>query len=161
MNQSDLKSSRSGSDRVRVAVYDSEQALVEHLLDRIDAAASPWESQDVATEFSYGRGRTDVLVGLGGEVVAIEAKLTKWRDALDQAYRNMCFAHYSFVCVPVEVAVRAVRHAAEFQGRGVGLCTIDGNQIVILCDAAENQPFQPWLSAEAVAATRKAIAPAE
>jgi hypothetical protein len=136
--------------------YSSERALVNDLIARLARRNSPWRSQEVITEFSYGRGRADVLVKHGGEIVAIEAKLSRWRDALDQAYRNMCFAHRSFVCLPNAAAARAAQHVHEFETRGVGLCTIEDDRIIVICDSSTKEPLQPWLSDAAAAAVASA-----
>ena len=158
MSAQELKPVEVRVDTPKRMTYGSEQALVDELLGRIRAEDSPWRSDEVMTEFCYGRGRTDVLVRHNGEIVAIEAKLTKWRDALDQAYRNTCFAHRSFVCVPTETAGRAARYVGEFEMRGVGLCTIRDGAIVVLCESSRNEPLQPWLCEAAVAAVDAACA---
>ena len=114
----------------------------------------------IVREFTYETGRTDVVtVSSNGDVLAFEAKLTKWRDALHQAYRNTRFAHQSFVVVPTEIATRASRFAAEFERRGVGLCAVQDGRIVIVHAAARTEPLQPWLSAIASDAARTASAP--
>ena len=80
-----------------------------------------------------------VRAGAGGEVmlearwlssvrlVAIEAKLIRWRDAIAQAehYRN--YADEAYVVLPKENA--AVAAAAEFEAAGVGLLVFDGLEL--------------------------------
>ncbi|MCH7565998.1 MAG: hypothetical protein IH968_19495 [Gemmatimonadetes bacterium] len=127
--------------------FESEEALVQSFLDVISADATPWgDNLKTAREFDYLRGRTDV-VGLSdsGELIAFEAKLKKWRVALNQAYRNTCFANQSYVLLPRAVAERAFARLHEFRRRRVGLCYLDGEKLVILLDAQKGEPLQPWL----------------
>jgi len=108
------------------------------------------ECPTVIREFSYARGRTDlILVSQSGEIIAVEAKLTRWRTALIQAYRNTSFAHRSFVVVPWNVAQSAARHEFEFQRRNVGLCALKDGIVVSLREAERVEPIEPWLTAKA------------
>jgi len=141
-------------------MYDSEEALVLAFMDGLSAGheATLSPAAGILREFNYSRGKTDVVsISLSGDVVAFEAKLTKWRVALTQAYRNTCFAHRSFVVLPAFVAERAAKHAAEFDRRGVGICAVllDG-RVVIIHDAARTDPVEPWLSVAAVEAVQSA-----
>ena len=115
----------------------NERALVDRLLVHLEAVYSPWGRLAVTSEFFYQRGKTDVIaVDDFGNVIAFEAKLTKWRDALQQAYRNTCFATRSYVVLPQETAWLAQRYAGEFARRNVGLCYVDKNEIVVLEEAS-------------------------
>jgi hypothetical protein len=100
----------------------------------------------VATEFEYSRGRTDIIAMTPThEIIAFEAKLTKWREALDQAYRNTCFANLSYVLLPKNIALRAIKYNQEFFIRCVGVCYINAGQVVIMQEAIKNDPLQIWL----------------
>ena len=70
--------------------YDSESDLVQDFVRFLGGrrGASEWRADAVAQEFFYSRGRTNVIASSGGQLLAFEAKLTRWRDALHQAYRN-------------------------------------------------------------------------
>ena len=46
-------------------------------------------------------------------LMAFEAKLKDWRYGLDQAYRNTCFAHKSYVVVPEATALPTNRELAK------------------------------------------------
>lgn len=106
----------------------------------------------MATEFYYQRGRADVVaLSSSGEVIAFECKLTRWKDALHQAYRNTCFAHMSYVVLPEDTALLAARYAEEFRRRGVGICYLADDQVVTLQEAHRRTPLQPWLSGQATA----------
>lgn len=134
---------------VAMSQYTSEQALVEDFLQGL-LRSSPWGCLSTGSEFSYQRGRTDIVaVDEDGLVIAFEAKLTKWRDALQQAYRNTCFAHRSYVVLPKKTALLAYRHTDAFNRRRIGICYVDADAIVLLQDAETTYPIQPWLSEEA------------
>ena len=87
-----------------------------------------------------------VAVAEDGAIIAFEAKLRKWRQALHQAYRNLCFAHRSYVVLPEKTALIAARYEEEFLTRGVGLCYVNDDELVILREAIANEPLQPRIS---------------
>lgn len=88
--------------------FDTEQELVDRLLVLLETDAPRWGPVRVASEVFYSRGRTDaVALGDGDILIAFEAKLTDWKTALQQAYRNTCFAHTSYVVLPKAAALRA------------------------------------------------------
>jgi hypothetical protein len=90
--------------------FANEQTLVTSFVSRLNEEASPWGAVQVATEFYYQRGRTDVIAStVDDAVIAVEAKLADWRSALHQAFRNRCFAHRSYVLLPKDTALRAYR----------------------------------------------------
>lgn len=127
--------------------YPAESALVDEFLCQLGKFTSPWGRVQVSREFFYRNGRTDVIAVAGdGSILAFEAKLQRWRAALHQAYRNTCFAHRSYVVLPKEVALRVQRYIVEFDRRGVGLCYVDDEGVVVLKDATKSDPIQPWLS---------------
>ena len=131
-------------------MYISESALVDELIELLSQPSSPWGEMRHGREFNFQRGRTDVVaLSVDGDILAFEAKLSRWRDALHQAYRNLCFANLSYVVLPREVAIYATKHDEEFSNRGVGLCYIDHTRLVVLREATKNKPLQPWLSERA------------
>jgi len=135
---------------ITAAGYPTERALVERFLGHLSASGTPWGPLDVAIEFFYHRGRTDVIARTkDGDVVAFEAKLKRWREALQQAYRNTCFAHLSYVLLPKSAARIAIHYEAEFVRRRVGLCFIDDGQLIVAFHPPRLEPIQPWLSAAA------------
>lgn len=127
--------------------YSNEHELVSDFITQLSVEGTPWGSLDIVREFSYQRGRVD-LVGVSseGDVFAFEAKLIRWRDALQQAYRNTCFAHRSYVILPWNVAQLAHRYVAEFERRRVGLCTVYDGKLLVLHDARPSEPLQRWLT---------------
>jgi hypothetical protein len=132
--------------------YQTEAALVVDLVVCLAKGDGPLPLTGLISEFSYQRGRTDI-VGLieGGDVVAFEAKLTRWRDALHQAYRNLCFAHFSYVVLPRETALRAAQYEAEFSRRAVGICYVDNGALTHVWEPRRTEPLQPWLTEVAAA----------
>lgn len=136
--------------------HPSEADLVAEFCDILSSSgAHPWGQLRFTREFDYARGRTDVIaVDDDHNIVAFEAKLERWRDALHQAYRNTSFAHQSYILVPEAVAARASRYAHEFGRRAVGICFIKDGTVRVGLQARDNVPVLPWLSRLAVNATR-------
>jgi hypothetical protein len=131
-------------------MYTTEQELVDTFLNQL-LHGGPWEASKFGTEFNYLRGRTDIIViSLYNEVIAIEAKLSKWRSAMQQAYRNRCFADKSYVLLPLEVAETACLYEHEFEKHGVGICSLQNGHITILKEAIIDEPIQPWLRQAAI-----------
>lgn len=131
-------------------VFPNEQTLVTSFISRLSADGAPWGVVQVATEFYYQRGRTDIVASTPEKtVIAVEAKLQDWRSALQQAFRNRCFAHRSYVLLPKNTAIRAHQYAGEFDRRRVGICYLDAGEIVVLHPSIETDPLEPWLSLRA------------
>lgn len=132
--------------------YLTERALVDGFVEKLRSERTPWRCRHVSTEFFYQRGRADVIaLDSDGNVIAFEAKLLKWRVALQQAYRNTCFANRSYVLLPKRVALRASQFLPEFQRRRIGICYAEENEAHILHLAGPIDPVQPWLANRAVA----------
>lgn len=132
------------------------QDFVVYLSKSRDAQAE-WDPTHVSREFDYSRGRTDVVaLSAEGEVLAFEAKLKRWRDALDQAHRNRCFAHRTYVVVPDAVGERALANETEFRRRNVGLCLVSSAcEVLVAIEPDTGEPWQPWLSDVAAAEAGK------
>ena len=132
--------------------YDSEAALIAVFVDALRRVnQSPFHVATVSREFDFRSGRTDVvIVNWDGDVLAFEAKLSRWREALHQAYRNTCFAHRSYVVLPWAIAQRAAIYQAEFEARGVGLCAVHDGSLVTVLEAPRHEPVQPWLAERAI-----------
>jgi hypothetical protein len=125
---------------------ESEAGMVLLFVELLRSGLSPWGGVGILQEFGYVRGRTDVVVTTEDAIIAFEAKLTNWRRALDQAYRNTCFAELSFVLLPADRARFVMRYAGEFEERGIGLCCIDNGELEILHAPTARRPLEPWLS---------------
>ena len=132
--------------------YRTERKLVEDLSFVVKDETGPVSCRKVAHEFDYASGRTD-LVGLGhqDEVHAFEAKLSRWREALDQARRNACFAHYCYVALPTKAASMALQFEREFVKHGIGLIVLGMQQAELAIKPRRNDPLLPWLTKAALA----------
>lgn len=73
--------------------------------------ASCWYPESLARSFAVTR------------IIAVEAKISAWRSALDQAYRNTWFAPESYVLVPSIKSNTAL--VAEASNRGIGVLSRD------------------------------------
>jgi hypothetical protein len=131
--------------------YPTENHLVEDLCATLRSQETPWGEVKLAREFNHRSGRTDV-VALDDDLnlIAFEAKLLRWRDALQQAYRNTSFAHFSYVVLPEEVALRAQQYTHEFRRRAVGLCYPKDGALVVCLPAKKTKPILPWVSKTAI-----------
>jgi hypothetical protein len=131
--------------------YESE--LVDAAIQVMSAGLDEWGVVDFGLEFDYRCGRTDIIALSGnGAVIAIEAKLRDWRGALQQAYRNTCFASESYVLMPLAAIPRVLAHAVEFSRRGVGICVIEGQGLRVVHPAKRHdEPLLPALSKRAAA----------
>lgn len=128
--------------------YEREVNLVDDFLTALDTGMSPWGKVELTQEWDYRSGITDVLVRtLDGHLVAFEAKLSNWRKALHQAYRNTSFAKKAYVVLPAKTVRAARAHPEMFQRYGVGLCSVQNNCVSIIIEApvASSEPLVPWL----------------
>jgi hypothetical protein len=137
--------------REKIGVFKRESALVEHICSILDTGESPWGNLSVRTEFSILNGKPDVIaIDSNNRVIAFEAKLSKWRDALSQAYRNSSFAEESYVILPKETAKSAIEYEGEFRVRSVGLCSVTSDSIEILIEPQPSELIQPWINRAAI-----------
>lgn len=86
-----------------------------------------------------GRVELNLDIYAVGDVVAIEAKLHRWRDALDQASAYLQFADKAYVLLPEDGAERAGEHHEAFRSRGVGLLSVSGDDIAVVVPAKKTQ----------------------
>ena len=68
-------------------------------------------------------------------VVAIEAKLVRWRVALDQASAYRAYADLAYVALPEAHVAPAYAAAADFLSAGVGLISVSAGSATRLLDA--------------------------
>lgn len=132
-------------------MFQTEDSLVEAFISHLDSCSSPWKSRAVVREFDYVSGRTDVLsLSMGDEIIAFEAKLSNWRKAVHQAWRNTSFANQVYVVLPRNLANAAMKNRAEFDERGVGLCVVDEDGVEVIISGSVHQPVMPWLNRKAM-----------
>ena len=128
-------------------MYKLELQLVKEFQSNLANAHNPFAVSDVAIEFNYNNGKVDIIGKTrDGNLVAFEAKLSRWRVALNQAYRNTSFAHYSYVVLPELSAKKALNELHEFERRGVGLCSVGSHGTKVEIPASRKDPLQPWLT---------------
>jgi hypothetical protein len=133
-------------------VHRFESGFVQRVIAALFSDNARWPLTGYVREFNYGSGRTDLVAATDrGRVLAFEAKLTRWRGALRQAYRNRAFAHASYVVLPQPSAAKALVFREEFERYGIGLCTVEMGRARVLIAARETQPLLLWLSARALA----------
>jgi len=117
----------------------------------LNRTISPFFKIKYAFEFYYNNGRTDNIgKARDGALIFFEAKLTHWRIALNQAYRNSSFVHFSYVILPRESILNALKRRHEFEKRGVDLCSIKSSEIEIEIPVLRKSPIQPWLTEMAI-----------
>jgi len=69
-------------------------------------------------------------------IIAVEAKLTKWRPALDQALLYRRYADRAYVLLPANNAQGAIKAKSEFADAGVGLLIATDTEINNIIEAA-------------------------
>jgi len=132
-------------------MYKFESDLVKDFQTVIFGAPNTFAVIAVASEFNYVEGKVDLIAkNSNGDLVAFEAKLSRWRNALNQAYRNSSFAHYSYVVLPETTLENAVSRINEFERRGVGLCFLGSSGLRVEIPATKKNPIQPWLTSIAM-----------
>lgn len=132
-------------------MYDYESELVEAFTTILDNSNNDFLIQDYAQEFDYRNGRADIIGKTKeNEVILFEAKLSKWKDAMHQAYRGSSFSHFSYVLIPKSIVQNALKHTEEFTRRGIGLCSIEQGNVIIEIPATRKNPLQPWLTSGAI-----------
>jgi len=138
-------------------MFKLEKHLTKKLKKIITKSRYPFKVANVAFEFNYTSGRTDILATTKrGHLIAFEAKLSRWRIAMHQAYRNSSFAHYSYVVLPASATKNALKKEHEFKKRGVGLCSVDSSGIKVEILAFKKRPIQPWITKSALNYIEKA-----
>ncbi len=140
-------STRIGKKNENDACYPTEEMLVNALSRMIVTAQSPIPCNVVGFEFFYASGRTDIVgISTSGDLHAFEAKLSKWKKALEQARRNACFAHYCYVVLPSRAGKAALKSKEQFQRQGIGLICMENGEPKIEIEPKRNAPLLPWLT---------------
>lgn len=127
-------------------LFAQEEGLVASFFAYLTGGKTPWSSCGVAREFDYSSGRTDVLsLSETNEILAFEAKLSNWRKALHQAWRNTSFANRAYVVLPRNRSASALSHRREFEALGVGLCLVDHDGVEVAIESEHKEPVILWL----------------
>jgi len=77
------------------------------------------------------------------EVITVEAKVSHWRRAVEQATRNRIFSHRSFVALPDAMA-RRVHRDESFLRTGVGVLAVADDGQVRIQRRARSSPPRVW-----------------
>lgn len=81
------------------------------------------------------------------EVVAIEAKLRRWREAIDQATEYLLFANCSYVALPKETIDGSMGILPACRHRGLGVIAVAPAGIHVVRKAPRHQPRSAgWVS---------------
>ncbi|TJZ77532.1 hypothetical protein [Chitiniphilus eburneus] len=132
------------------SVFSTEEMLVDAFASHLARDSAPFELATLIREFDYRSGRTDVLVSdCENQILAFEAKLTDWRKAVHQAWRNTSFAERTYVVLPADVGHRVLRYRTEFERLGVGLCLVSDATIEIAIESKLSEPVLLWLHEKA------------
>lgn len=142
---------RKTREEKKTALYELECHLVDEFKVLLSKSENPFQIVGTSSEFDYRAGRVDIIADAGtGILIAFEAKLSRWRTALVQAYRNTAFAHYSYVLMPENTTNSPLKNSYEFERRGIGLCSVGPSGIRIEIEAVKKDPLQPWLTSAAL-----------
>lgn len=145
-----MKSSPAQRTACRPRIPRTEGNLVRQLITCVRAGHTPWGPLQYIKEYQYGVSRTDVLGFAAADgLIAFEAKLTRWKDAVIQAYRNRAYVDLSYIVLPPAIAEQAAAFVPSFIKYGVGLCTVVKSELKILIPGVRDQPIQGWLAQRA------------
>jgi len=131
--------------------FKTESRMVRHLSAHVREGRGPIRLDRVKHEFGYSTGWTDIFgIGRSNALHAHEAKLQKWREALNQARKNRCYAHYCYVALPESAAKNALSQEHEFRKLGVGLLIVTAAGAQLAIRPKRNAPLLPWITKVAV-----------
>ena len=99
-----------------------------------------------AAEVPVARHRADLVAVSDAALVAVELKLTRWRQALRQAVAYQVWAPEAYVALPFPGAIRAARHRHRFEVEGVGLLAVLDGDVRIFLPAGPSPRLFPALS---------------
>ena len=81
---------------------------------------------------------------LHDRIIAVELKLSRVSEALDQAARNLQLANESYVGLPKSIAMRIAKsdRAVQFQRNGIGILGIDSDGCELVLASSAKKKFQ-------------------
>jgi len=74
------------------------------------------------------------------ELVAIEAKITRWREALAQAHRYRAFADRTYVALPSEIIDRTEAIGECAHRMGIGLIAVTSTSASVILESPSVVP---------------------
>lgn len=153
---------RSASRRVKLTIFESwvvgelirsgemcEVALTRTLFTRVEStrsALAKLERLGIVRQSASGTYLVTTDFAKRFQVVSVEAKLTRWRVAIEQAKRYLRFSDESFVALPASVIARNRRIEHHCAAAGVGLIAVArGDVSVVLLPSPPVEPDRrPW-----------------
>lgn len=137
-------------EAMKYSEFSTEANLVDSFVKTLQSGRSQYNSIQIATEWNHKSGMVDVLVrDTSRSLIAFEAKLSDWKRAFLQAYRNTAYANRTYVLLPMKTVHRALLAREEFEFRGIGLCAFDGKKIHTYIEAVEQDAILAWVRARA------------
>ena len=143
-----------------------EAAILAVLLER-GAATAPTVADHLYASAGAVQARAETLARLGlveiaacgtlratgrhqhsdARIVAIEAKLTRWREAIEQASHYRAFANQSYIAMPSALFDASGAILSTCEAAGVGALSVAPNgQITIVTEAPVHEPQSPeWV----------------
>ncbi len=94
------------------------------------------------------------------EVVAVEAKLLRWREAIDQATDYLRFANRSYVALPEETLKQRAGIAVACRQRGLGLMSVSTRGVEVVRKAPLHRTTSPgwvWVVGRALTAQHATV----
>jgi len=92
------------------------------------------------------------------EVIAVEAKLSRWREAIDQATAYRRFANRSYVALPRETLERSKGIVPTCRSRGLGVLAVSSDGVHVVRRAPFHHPRSAgWVSLVARALAEDAV----
>ena len=74
------------------------------------------------------------------EIVAVEAKLTRWREAIEQAHAYLAFANRAFVALPTSIIERESRITAACHAAELGLLAVSSEGVAVVSSGGFHEP---------------------
>lgn len=125
-----------------------EKVLVDLLLQKIVSIFGEVLASGVDVP-SHGQARTDLVLVVSNELVAIEVKTLNWKKAIAQAYLNRYCVDRSYIALwEKTVRPQVIREA---KNRGLGLLSIGEENVTIVRQAPRSRPRR-WLRSPILAA---------
>lgn len=109
------------------------------LLPEVRHALKRLERQGLVEQTASGRYALVSDFSTGYQVLSIEAKLTRWRQALEQAKAYLRFSDQSFVALPASVIAKNKRIVSACRAEGIGLISVTRTGIEVVVKAATRE----------------------
>src|SRR5690606_4254422 len=130
--------------------YVTEASLVGDFIAALRTGATCWGPVQIVSEWVHSAGSVDVLCRTRSrKLVAFEAKLSDWRRAFHQAFRNGTYANRVYVVLPIHAARIACKHRLLFEAHGVGLCSINRGRVHVHVRATPQPQLLTWVTQRA------------